>query len=89
MAFISARGPGASAQEARMRKALKIAVVVAGIILVAVKVLISTKMLLDINLLQSRGSVAYATTNKMVQSLHISLPNNLQNFPVEQLVPLP
>ncbi len=71
-----------------MRRAPMIAVVVAGIILITVKVLTS-KTLPGINVLQNRGGVADATKNQMVEGLHIALPNGLKYFPVEQLVPLP
>lgn len=72
-----------------MRRASIIAVVVAGIILVTVKVLTSKNTLPGINVLQNRGGVADATKNQMVEGLHIALPNSLKYFPVEQLVPLP
>ncbi len=38
---------------------------------------------------RSHELVADTTNNKMVDGLHIALPNNLKYFPAEQLVPLP
>lgn len=72
-----------------MRRAPMIAVVVAGIILITVKVLTSKNTLTGINVLQNRGGVADATKNQIIEGLHIALPNGLKYFPVEQLVPLP
>jgi len=72
---------GRAAQEARMRRALNVALVVVGVL---VNVLASRHT----TVANSQAAQWPAQNGAIVYGLHVALPSNMKSFPPE-LVPLP
>lgn len=79
-------GDWAAPRQAHKRNATSLRVVIASLVFITVST-VAAKMALDAA--RDYESITAATTYKVVDGIHIALPNNLKYVPIEQVVAWP